>query len=232
MKKDFQAKQLWKKAFSKKEVVRPTIMDESSLPWPFPTSKPENNWAWPYPDEEIEASKSAVWPFPEPVKVAEPLFAEELASMSCGGVIGSNYVRVIHLDNPKASSATITHTPYDPKNITYIETDPNGKSLNEAGSKADAGKLRPWLVLGDFSNALEEVAKVGTTGAKKYTAHGWLTVPDGKDRYMDAFGRHMLQLGSGKVYDDGPNGIYTKHLAQMIWNLLAVLELEQREEKG
>jgi Domain of unknown function (DUF5664) len=116
--------------------------------------------------------------------------------------------------------------------ITILETDPNGKPLNSPGAKADSGKLRPWLVLSAFSNALEEVSKVGTAGAKKYTDNGWVTVPDAENRYMDAFGRHLLKLGSGEVYDTGEGGIGTKHIAQMIWNLLAVLELQERNEKS
>lgn len=127
---------------------------------------------------------------------------------------------------PPLIGSTVT---YDPK-LQQIEADPNGKDLNSPGAKADAGKLLPWLVLGDFSRALEKVVEVGTLGATKYTKSGWITVPDGHARYLDAFGRHMLKFGSGEKYDNGPNGIGTKHIAQMIWNLLAVLELEEREE--
>lgn len=111
-----------------------------------------------------------------------------------------------------------------------FEKDPSGRSLNTPGAKADAGKLRPWLVLGAFSHALEEVAKVGTAGAKKYTPNGWKTVPDAEDRYMEAFMRHLLELGKGNEIDDGPNGVYTHHIANMIWNLCAVLELKLSEK--
>lgn len=111
------------------------------------------------------------------------------------------------------------------------ETDPYGKDQNAPGAKVDAGKNRVWLCLGGFSNALEQVAKITTIGATKYTPNGWVTVPNAKERYMDAFGRHMLALGKGEVYDNGEGGTGGKHIAQMIWNLLAVLELEEREEK-
>lgn len=110
--------------------------------------------------------------------------------------------------------------------VPPMETDPSGRPLNTPGAKADAGKLRPWLVLGSFSNALEEVSKVGTAGAKKYTPNGWKTVENAEDRYMDAFGRHLLKYGKGEEIDDGPNGTYTHHIANMIWNLCAVLELK------
>ena len=113
-----------------------------------------------------------------------------------------------------------------------VETDPNGRNLNSPGAKADSGKTQVWLCISGFSRALEEVAKITTVGAKKYTPNGWVSVPDGQDRYMQAFGRHMLDLGSGQVMDDGPGGTNCMHKAGMIWNLLASLELELREKNG
>lgn len=110
------------------------------------------------------------------------------------------------------------------------EQDPSGKPLNTPGAKADSGKLRPWLVLGSFSKALSEVTAVGTAGAKKYTEHGWKTVPNGHDRYLDAAIRHILEYARGKEIDDGPNGVFTHHLANAAWNILAVLELKLNEK--
>lgn len=114
---------------------------------------------------------------------------------------------------------------------TDLELDPKGKPLNTPGAKADANKIRPWLVLGAFSRALEEVSKVGTAGAKKYTDNGWKTVPSAEQRYMDAFMRHMLKLGKGEKYDNDPSCTNTHHIANMVWNLLAVLELELSDTK-
>lgn len=116
-----------------------------------------------------------------------------------------------------------------PDLVTTSEKDPNGKDLNSPGAKADAGKTRGWLCLAGFSRALEEVAKVTTVGANKYTPNGWVDVPDGPARYMDAFVRHTLALGQGEVMDDGPSGTGCYHKAAMIWNLLASFELELRE---
>lgn len=116
-----------------------------------------------------------------------------------------------------------------PDLVTTSEKDPNGKDLNSPGAKADAGKTRGWLCLAGFSRALEEVAKVTTVGANKYTPNGWVDVPDGPARYMDAFVRHALALGQGEVMDDGSGGTGCYHKAQMIWNLLAAFELELRE---
>lgn len=108
------------------------------------------------------------------------------------------------------------------------EADPNGMPLNSPGAKADSGKIKPWLCISGFSRALEEVSKVTTVGAEKYTPNGWSTVENGSERYMEAFARHMMKLGQGEIFDNGPGGIGTYHKAQMIWNLLASLELELR----
>jgi hypothetical protein len=111
------------------------------------------------------------------------------------------------------------------------EKDPNGKNPNEPGAKLDAGKNRVWLFTSGFARALEAVSEVTTKGAEKYTPNGWATVDNGVERYMDAFGRHTLALAKGEVFDNGPSGTGCRHKAQMIWNLLASLELELRNEK-
>ena len=105
------------------------------------------------------------------------------------------------------------------------ETDPNGLSAGDLGAKLDSGKSRSWLMLAGFSSALAEVSHVTTVGAQKYTPDGWMTVPNGSDRYMDAFARHMLLLGGGTDTDADTGCL---HKAQMIWNLLASLELDLR----
>lgn len=112
--------------------------------------------------------------------------------------------------------------------VKQAETDPNGMAANKPGAKLDAGKTQVWLCVQGFSRALDEVAKVTTVGAAKYTPNGWTEVPDGVERYMDAFGRHMLKLGTGEIRDVGVGGTDCYHKAQMIWNLLASLELELR----
>lgn len=108
------------------------------------------------------------------------------------------------------------------------EFDPNGKDPHEPGAKLDAGKTRVWLCIGGFANALSEVARVTTIGAKKYTPNGWACVVDGSDRYMDAAGRHLMALGSGELIDADTG---CSHKAQAAWNLLASLELDVRGAK-
>lgn len=105
------------------------------------------------------------------------------------------------------------------------EKDPSGIDAHTPGAKLDSGKTRVWLCISGFANALKEVAKVTTKGAEKYTPNGWQTVPDGQSRYMEAFARHMLALGSGELIDADTGCL---HKAQAVWNLLASLELELR----
>lgn len=105
------------------------------------------------------------------------------------------------------------------------EADPNGIDAHHPGAKLDAGKNRVWLCVSGFARALNTVSQVTTKGAEKYTANGWVHVDNGQERYMDAFGRHMMALGSGEIVDPDTGCM---HKAQMIWNLLASLELELR----
>lgn len=105
---------------------------------------------------------------------------------------------------------------------TFHELDPNGKDAHEPGSKLDAGKNRLGLVLGGFCRSLQEVGKVGTFGANKYTDNGWLSVPNGQERYTDAMLRHYFKEVSGEEKDEDSNILHAAHLA---WNALARLEL-------
>jgi hypothetical protein len=98
---------------------------------------------------------------------------------------------------------------------------------HEPGAKFDDGKIRASLVLGTFANALIEVGKVGTFGAKKYSDNGWLEVPNGIERYTDAMLRHWLAEQTGEWLDRESELPHAAHLA---WNALARLELILREQ--
>ena len=114
------------------------------------------------------------------------------------------------------------------------ESTPDGKSANEAGAKMDAGKNRLGLVLGGFALALEQVGKVGTIGAEKYSPNGWKKVEDGIARYTDAMQRHWLAENKGEKLDTdltnrANENIY--HAACVAWNALARLNLMLDQEK-
>jgi len=96
------------------------------------------------------------------------------------------------------------------------------------GAKLDEGKNRLGLVLLGFSRALQEVGKVGTFGAGKYTDDGWVNVPDGEARYTDAMLRHLLDEATGEQLDFESGLLHAAHVA---WNALARLDLVLRLTK-
>ena len=115
-----------------------------------------------------------------------------------------------------------------PTGVNPCEVDPNGLTPHTPGAKLDQGKNRLGLVLMDFASALMEVGKVGTYGAKKYTEHGWVSVPDAEQRYTDALFRHLLAEGNGEIKDPDTQLLHAAHAA---WNALArlrfILERQQ-----
>lgn len=113
--------------------------------------------------------------------------------------------------------------------LNMLERDPHGLDPHQPGAKLDAGKPRLGLVLGDFARALVEVGRVGTYGAEKYSPRGWLEVPGGEARYLDALYRHLLADARCEGFDQG-SGLL--HLAQAAWNCLAVLELRLRDRES
>lgn len=98
---------------------------------------------------------------------------------------------------------------------------------NDVGLKHDAGKPLA-AILADFPHALEGIVAVGTYGANKYMRRGWETVPDAKQRYADAFWRHLLK----SCYEDNDPESGLPHKWHAAWNLLAVIELEARQAHG
>jgi Domain of unknown function (DUF5664) len=120
------------------------------------------------------------------------------------------------------STTVITPSLY----LQALEKDPNGFAANKPGAKLDAGKNRMGLVMGGFARALLEVGRVGTYGANKYTANGWVEVPNGVERYTDAMYRHLASEAMGEEVDRD-TGI--RHAAHAAWNALARLDLAIRE---
>jgi len=110
--------------------------------------------------------------------------------------------------------------------VSYQELDPGNKDPHTPGAKLDAGKTRLGLVLGSFAFALEEVGKVGTFGAQKYSDDGWTQVENGQERYTDAMLRHYLAEAGGQECDV-ETGL--SHAAHCAWNALARLDLMLRE---
>lgn len=102
------------------------------------------------------------------------------------------------------------------------DRDPNGLDAHTPGAKLDSGKNRLGLVLSGFADALQEVGRIGTYGAGKYTPDGWKYVENGRERYWDALWRHLFAYAGGERID--PESCLP-HLAHAAWNILAVIEL-------
>lgn len=98
---------------------------------------------------------------------------------------------------------------------------------HEPGAKLDVGKNRLGLVLYGFARALEAVGRVGTFGADKYSPDGWVSVPDGVNRYTDALYRHLLAEAREDLDDE--SGLL--HAAHAAWNALARLDLMLRDKR-
>jgi hypothetical protein len=99
----------------------------------------------------------------------------------------------------------------------------------DKGVKLDTGKRRwglfPW-------GAAEWIVKILEYGAQKYTANGWQSVPNARQRYMDALLRHTLAAAGGEWLDP-ESGL--PHLAHAGCNALFLLHFgpeEQTQEPG
>jgi hypothetical protein len=91
--------------------------------------------------------------------------------------------------------------------------------------KYDTEKLQ-WDLL-PF-DAIEEVVKVLTFGAKKYTPDGWKFVPDKERRYYAALLRHIAAHQKGEMIDPESN---IGHLAHVACNAIFLLWFELNKEK-
>lgn len=75
--------------------------------------------------------------------------------------------------------------------------------------------------------AFDEIAVVAEHGARKYTLHGWQSVPNGVSRYLDAAARHYWAALNGEEIDPD---FGCRHIAHARWNVLAAAYLEARQE--
>ena len=80
-------------------------------------------------------------------------------------------------------------------------------------------------------DAVEEIVKVYTMGAKKYADNAWKTIPDAHRRYLAALFRHIAAYERGER-KDSESGL--SHLAHAAWNAIAILwlDLHKIEEKN
>jgi len=84
-----------------------------------------------------------------------------------------------------------------------------------SGMKDDIGKLRYDLI---DAKALEQLAKVLTFGASKYSPDNWRLVD--KEKYVAAVMRHFEKYRQGYIYDFESE---LPHLAHVMANLMFIL---------
>lgn len=87
------------------------------------------------------------------------------------------------------------------------------------GKKYDTDKPRYSLLP---PQALLEVVKVLTFGAKKYGDCNWATVPNARDRYFSAAQRHLWDWFSGESTDEETGLQSLAHAACCILFLMAL----------
>lgn len=103
--------------------------------------------------------------------------------------------------------------------MSYLE-DRIGIKSNDQLYKADAGKLRPSLLIEGAPKALLLVAAVLTYGAQKYEPNSWRRVAG--ERYKDAKYRHMFEEILKYKPDDAESGLL--HDAHELTNAIFILE--------
>ncbi len=94
----------------------------------------------------------------------------------------------------------------------------------EEGRKYDNGKPRYGLLKPD---SLEEMVKVLTYGANKYSVDNWKHVDDLTNRYFDAAQRHIWAYRRGEMRDP-ESGLH--HLAHAMCSLMFILETTLNDE--
>ena len=102
------------------------------------------------------------------------------------------------------------------------------KQLDEQGRKDDSGKPQMELLPMD---ALMEVSKVLTHGAKKYAPGNWKLVKNAGDRYTGALLRHLALWREGEKIDAESGGDHLLHIAQVATNALFLVWLELDKEE-
>lgn len=93
------------------------------------------------------------------------------------------------------------------------------------GTKFDYDKPRMELL--PFE-ALYEIAKVLTYGAKKYAPNDWKKVKNGKERYIGAMLRHLTEMQKGNKIDEESGLPHAAHLAS---NALFILYFEMKGKR-
>ena len=80
------------------------------------------------------------------------------------------------------------------------------------GIKYDTDKPRLAEMIIDFKEPLQELCKVWTFGANKYTKSNWKLLENGVDRYTNALVRHLI-AEDDNLYDYESKLLHAAHIA-------------------
>lgn len=94
--------------------------------------------------------------------------------------------------------------------IDFMDKLEEVEAATEKGRKDDQDK--PDMSLLPF-DSLEEVARVLTFGAKKYSRDNWQHVPDAVNRYVAAMLRHLTAWRNGERLDPDSGLSHVSHMA-------------------
>ena len=97
----------------------------------------------------------------------------------------------------------------------------------ETGIKYDKDKPRMAEMIIDFAPELQELCKVWTFGADKYSKSNWKLVENGKERYSNALLRHLMAEDIS-LCDDESKLLHSAHIA---FNALARMHFIIQEIK-
>lgn len=92
------------------------------------------------------------------------------------------------------------------------------------GLKYDQDKLR-WDLLP--IEEIEDVVKILTFGAQKYSANSWQQLEDGQNRYFAALMRHIVEYRKGNPKDE-ESGLH--HLSHALCNVIFLLWLDKNKK--
>ena len=120
-------------------------------------------------------------------------------------------------------------TPY-----RFVEVDPTELPTFDGNTKDDEDKLMGYSGVDlYFPRVLDLLANLSQGGAEKYAWEGWASVEDGVSRYRNAEWRHRQAIAKGEDIDEDISRYApfpVRHEVSRIWNLMAALELELRDE--
>lgn len=111
-----------------------------------------------------------------------------------------------------------------------MDENETSEAQHTPGFKDDRAKPKVWQgIIRYFPLAIREVSHLSELGSYKYTWGGWAHVEDGRTRYSDALGRHLVDECLDANGIDPSDGIY--HDVKIAWNALARLEIRLRARR-